>query len=98
MAGRRSRVPRRVIVAATKSKRPPPAPETVRELVKAAGRYPYVHLDHPLSYALKRMRAKSVDVVPVVSRANIHQMYGIVALKDILATYGVGGEDAVKVS
>ncbi len=67
-----------------------PPPATVRELVKSAGRYPYVHLDHPLSYALERMRVKGVDVVPVVSRANIHQMYGIVALKDILASYGVG--------
>jgi hypothetical protein len=30
-----------------------------------------------------------VDVVPIVSRANIHEMYGIVTLSGILATYGV---------
>jgi chloride channel protein, CIC family len=68
-----------------------PPPLTARDLFKANGDYPYVHADHPLSYALERMGAKGVDVVPVVSRANIRQMYGIVALKDILATYGVAG-------
>jgi CBS domain-containing protein len=72
-----------------------PAPNTVLDLVRSADEYPYVHLDHPLSYALERMREGSVDVVPVVSRANIHQMYGVVSLKDVLATYGVGSTDAV---
>ncbi len=72
-----------------------PAPSTVQDLVKSADEYPYVHLDHPLSYALERMGAKGVDVVPVVSRANIHQMYGVVTLKEILATYGVDSTDRV---
>jgi CIC family chloride channel protein len=73
-----------------------PAPSTIRDLVKANGDYPYVHADHPLSYALERMGSKGVDVVPVVSRANIRQMYGIVALKDILATYGFAGATKAK--
>lgn len=73
-----------------------PPPTTARDLVKANGDYPYVHADHPLSYALERMGAKGVDVVPVVSRANIRQMYGVVALKDILATYGVAGVPEAK--
>jgi hypothetical protein len=30
--------------------------------------------------------------VPVVSRANIYQMNGVVALTDILSTYGIGGK------
>lgn len=68
-----------------------PQPHTVAEIIKANGAYPYVYLDHPLSYALERMGANGVDVVPVVSRANIHQMYGIVTLTDILAKYGVSG-------
>lgn len=70
----------------------PPA-ATLRDVVKAKTDYPYVHADHPLSYALERMGAKGVDVVPVVSRANIRQMYGVVALRDILATYGVAGAE-----
>ncbi len=66
-----------------------PPPAAMRDLVKPGKEYPYVHSDHPLSYALERMGATGVDVVPVVSRANIHQMYGIVTLSGILATYGV---------
>jgi CIC family chloride channel protein len=66
-----------------------PPPATMRDLFNIHPEYPYVHSDHPLSYALERMGAAGVDVVPVVSRANIHQMYGIVTLAGILATYGV---------
>jgi CIC family chloride channel protein len=66
-----------------------PSPATMRDLIKTDKEYPYVHSDHPLSYALERMGATGVDAVPVVSRANIHQMYGVVTLSDILATYGV---------
>ncbi len=65
---------------------------TAGALVKASGNYPYVHSDHPLSYALERMGAAGVDVISVVSRANIHQMYGIVTLADILSAYGIAGE------
>jgi len=66
-----------------------PPPTTIADLIKAGGEYPFVHSDHPVSYALERMGAAAVDVVPVVSRANIHQMYGVVTLSGILATYGV---------
>lgn len=66
-----------------------PTPTAIRDLIKGNGTYPYVHADHPLSHALERMGASGVDVVPVVSRANIHMMYGIVTLSDILASYGV---------
>jgi CIC family chloride channel protein len=51
--------------------------------------FPYVHPDHPLSLALERMGAAAVDTVPVVSRANIRQAYGVVTLPDILAAYGL---------
>ncbi len=68
-----------------------PPPNTMRDVIHANGEYPFVHSDHPLSHALERMRTSGVDVVPVVSRANIHQMYGIVTLAGILATYGVAG-------
>jgi hypothetical protein len=35
------------------------------------------------------MGAAAVDTVPVVSRANIRQAYGVVTLPDILAAYGL---------
>lgn len=53
------------------------------------GAIPHVHPDHSLSFAMERMGRLSVNVLPVVSRANVHQLVGIVALDDILTTYGV---------
>jgi len=45
--------------------------------------------------SLERMGAKAVDVVPVVSRANIQEMYGVLTLADILANYGVARDQAI---
>ncbi|MBV9300508.1 MAG: chloride channel protein [Acidobacteriaceae bacterium] len=77
------------VVSARQIETPTPCAATLRELIGDGGDYPYVHADHPASYALERMGAKGVDVVPVVSRANIRHMHGVVSLADILAKYGV---------
>lgn len=66
--------------------------KTLRELVEAMN-FPHVHADHPLYLALERMGMANVDVLPVVSRANIHQMLGIVVLADVLKSYGVERRD-----
>jgi len=52
--------------------------------------FPHLHVDHPLSVALERMGMTHLDVLPVVSRADIHQMEGVVTLKDVLDSYGFG--------
>jgi CIC family chloride channel protein len=62
----------------------------IRDLVDDNNAYPYTHADHPLSHALELMRDAGVDSLPVVSRANIHKMIGVVTLRGILAVYGVG--------
>jgi CIC family chloride channel protein len=51
--------------------------------------FPHVHADHPLYLALDRMGASRLDLLPVVSRANVHQLEGVVTLQDVLAVYGV---------
>jgi chloride channel protein, CIC family len=53
------------------------------------GEFPHVHADHSLDDALDRMGAFRVDVLPVVSRANVHQLLGMVRLQDVLEAYGV---------
>jgi CIC family chloride channel protein len=50
---------------------------------------PHVHPDHSLSLALERMGASGLNVLPVVSRANVRQLIGVIALDDILDAYGV---------
>lgn len=53
------------------------------------GEFPHVHPDHSLSLALERMGATGLNVLPVVSRANVRQLIGIISLDDILDAYGV---------
>jgi CIC family chloride channel protein len=50
---------------------------------------PHLHPDHSLSLALERMGTSGLNVLPVVSRANLRQLIGIIALDDILNAYGV---------
>ena len=48
------------------------------------------------SLALERMRNASVDVLPVVSRANIHEICGMIGLAQIFQEYGVNGVTAAE--
>ena len=58
-----------------------------------AGEFPHVHADHSLHMALDRMGASQLDVLPVVSRANVHHLEGIMTLPDVLVLYGVGPKE-----
>jgi CIC family chloride channel protein len=69
-----------------------PVTKRLKELMDG-GDFPHLHADHPLSLALERMGAFQVNALPVVSRANIHKLEGIVTLQDILALYGVGAPE-----
>ena len=51
--------------------------------------FPHVHSDQGLDLALERMGANQIDVLPVVDRANVHRLEGIVTLRDVLEFYGV---------
>jgi CIC family chloride channel protein len=50
--------------------------------------FPHLHVDQPLSLALDRMGAAHLDMLPVVSRADVHQLEGMVTLQDVLSFYG----------
>jgi CIC family chloride channel protein len=56
--------------------------------------FPHVHADQGLDLALERMGANHVQVLPVVSRADIHNLLGIVTLGDVLDSYGLGLPDS----
>lgn len=56
--------------------------------------FPHVHRDQPLYQALERMGSAQVDMLPVVSRADVHMLEGIVVLRDILDSYGVDSSGA----
>ena len=51
--------------------------------------FPHAHADQALDLALERMGKHQLDLLPVVNRANIHKLEGVVTLRDILDAYGV---------
>jgi len=53
--------------------------------------FPHVHPDHGLNVALERMGSAGLHVLPVVNRANLRQLMGVVTLNDVLDAYGVAG-------
>jgi chloride channel protein, CIC family len=55
--------------------------------------FPHVHSDQGLDLALDRMGSNHVDILPVVSRADVHKVEGIVTLRDVLDSYGVSPTD-----
>ncbi len=63
--------------------------QTLSDLIPPASGLPHLHPDHTLGTALERMGASGLRVLPVVSRANIRQLAGLVTLEDVLAALGV---------
>jgi CIC family chloride channel protein len=55
----------------------------------ASAAFVHIHPDHSLHLALERMGASGFSVLPVVSRASVRQLMGIVVLEDVLRAYGV---------
>jgi CIC family chloride channel protein len=70
----------------------PGAGKKIEELLIGT-EYPHLHADHSLDDALDRMGASGADVLPVVSRADIHQLLGIVRLPDVLEAYGLRNKE-----
>jgi CIC family chloride channel protein len=51
--------------------------------------FPHIHPDQGLDVALDRMGANQIELLPVVSRADVHKLEGVVTLRDVLHAYGV---------
>ena len=55
--------------------------------------FPHVHSDQGLDLALERMGTNRLEMLPVVSRANVHKLEGVVTLHDVLDSYGISRSD-----
>jgi CIC family chloride channel protein len=55
--------------------------------------FPHVHPDQGLDLALERMGENQIEILPVVSRADVHKLEGVVSLRDVLHSYGVSPRD-----
>ncbi|MBZ5593215.1 MAG: chloride channel protein [Acidobacteriia bacterium] len=51
--------------------------------------FPHVHPDQSLDLALQRMGDMHLDALPVVSRANVREILGVITLPDVLRAYGI---------
>jgi len=51
--------------------------------------FPHVHTDQTLDLALERMGAAHLDLLPVVSRADMHKLEGVITLGDLVASFGI---------
>lgn len=67
--------------------------KTIGDLVKDL-KLPHVHADMSLDVALERMGENQLQVLPVVNRADVHDLLGVVILQDVLDSYGVGNSDS----
>ncbi len=50
---------------------------------------PHVHTDQALHLALERMSKYHLDVLPVVHRADLHKLEGVVTMPDVLDAHGI---------
>jgi CBS domain-containing protein len=50
-------------------------------------------LTNPFTWHLSAWGSAGVDLLPVVSRADINKLEGILLLRDVLDSYGVSAED-----
>jgi CBS domain-containing protein len=66
------------------------ASRKLKEFVDAR-EFPHLHPDHPLSVALERMGSTHLDALPVVSRADVRKLEGVVTVQDVLSFYGFTG-------
>jgi len=57
---------------------------------------PHLHRDQPLHLALERMSRNHLDLLPVIHRADAHQLEGVVTLHDLLEAYGVQNTDGAQ--
>ena len=62
--------------------------QPLKDLVETL-QVPHLHTDHALHLALERMSKYHLDVLPVVHRADIHKLEGVVTLPDVLDAYGI---------
>jgi CIC family chloride channel protein len=85
-----------IVAAASNGRGSVPVRELLDTITHADhGGLPHVHGDQSLGVALARMGSTRHTVLPVVSRANVRAMLGVVTLPDILHVYGVKRIDEV---
>jgi chloride channel protein, CIC family len=64
--------------------------QTLESILAGSGQIPYLHPDHPLDMALRYV--DRWPLVPVVNRANLRKLEGVISQRDVLERYRDFGE------
>jgi CIC family chloride channel protein len=56
--------------------------------------FPHLHADQGLDLALERMGENQLEILPVVNRADIHKLEGVVTLREVFEAYGIRSSEA----
>jgi CIC family chloride channel protein len=64
-----------------------PAPHPDR---LTAEKFPHLHADQSLDFAMRRLAETGLKVLPVVSRTNTRELKGTISMQGILAAYAMG--------
>ncbi len=70
----------------------------IGDLLQVSGEpelFPHAHVDHSTDAILQRMGTTGLTVLPIVSRTNVHQLLGTVALDDMPAAYSQVDDESV---
>ena len=57
------------------------------EVEPSADQFPHVHSDQPLESAMRRMAQTNLNLLPVVGRANLRELVGVISWNDALAAF-----------
>ena len=63
------------------------------EVEPSTDQFPHVHLDQPLESAMRRMAQTNLKLLPVVGRANLRELVGIISWNDALAAFKLDHTD-----
>ena len=62
--------------------------ERLGDLIRGRS-FPHVHADESVDHVLAEMGRKRLDLLPVVSRVDIHQLEAVVTVSDLIRAYGI---------
>jgi chloride channel protein, CIC family len=63
------------------------------EVELSEDQFPHVHSDQPLESAMRRMAQTNLSLLPVVGRANLRELVGIISWNDALAVFKLDHTD-----
>lgn len=66
----------------------------ISDVASRTDEFPHVHPDHPIELAMQRMGEAGWSSLPVVDRADVSKLRGLITIADVLRAYGPRASDS----